>query len=145
MLKKFVISLSLFCILGCQKQVQINAQQQAENIVASLNLTDGLIEVEAIKDFMLNDELSFKEGVLHVSNTNLANMVGVFVSDKPKDLMKELQAYLDALKQQNAGYFPSEIEKINHAILKNKGDIVYLVIADDALKAQQAVEEVNND
>lgn len=144
MLKKFVISLIVLICFGCSKSISLNIDEVSSKIINKLNLSDSVskLDLSDIENLLYLDNGTLKDGVMYISNTNKADIVGIIETDKTNDIKKIIEEYVELLKEQNSNYFPSEVEKLNNAFIKVSGNYVILVVCDDFDSIKNIVDEV---
>ena len=121
-----------------------SASAEAEKIVSELALGDKVSAVEdrIVKGLFFFDEGMVEEARVYVSNDKKADIVGVFKTNNVGGTEEKINAYLATLKGQMESYAPDEVFKVDNAIIQSKGDMVYLVIADDIEKAGSVVSSL---
>lgn len=141
MLKKFVIS--VFCVLfifGCsKKEVDINSFYT--KAMDELNLNDKLISVDSSKVQSLLYIDYEVEGLAAISKENKADMLFIIKAKDNKSLYNDINSYLSIVKEQNIAYKPSDVKKIDDAILLEKNGYIVVIVCDDYDKANELIGE----
>lgn len=109
------------------------------------------VELEALEADLLYDfsgygmDISKLTGSKALTASGYAEQVSVTIwktEDDAKAAAVSFEEYLQDMKDTYKSYAPLEVDKLEHAILQQKGNSVLLIVPADAEAAQAAVERL---
>lgn len=147
MLKKFVSSLLVCMVLvGCgnaQSSAGVTPSDLTAKMVEELSLGE---TVSAVEERYIPGLFFFEEDTVTQSSVyaaeRLADCLGVFETSNVEDTRKAVQEFLDARKATLEMYAPSELFKMDHAIIEDNGSLVVFVVCEDIENAKKVVSDV---
>lgn len=149
MLKKFVSSLLvIFTLIGCSGSSSSSSStpsEVAKNLVSTLSLEDTVSEVESrvIPGLFFFDDGVYEEGAFYAADKT-ADCLGVFKTSNPDSCEEAIKTYLSTRKEQLEMYAPSEVFKVDNAVIEKGTDTVIFIVCDDLEAAKEAAKTVLN-
>lgn len=147
MFKKFVSSvLAVLCLVGCSsgssQTSNATPSDTATSLISSLSLdTVQEVETRVIPGLFFFDDGVYEEGVFYAAD-KLADCLGVFKVTDTDSAIQTIQTYLSTRKSQLQMYAPSEVFKVDNAVIESNSDTVIFVVCDDLESAKEKVQEI---
>ena len=147
MLKKLVSSIAaVIPLLGCgggEKSASGNPKDMTAEIIKDLSLTDKVSEVEdrVIPGLFFFEQDTVSESSFYAAD-KLADCVGVFRTSNPESCEKCVKTYLETRKAQLEMYAPSEVFKVDNAVLESTEDTVVMIVCDDLESAGKEAKKL---
>ena len=152
MLKRFVISLVavLMVLSGCggkkeDTTTDIQVKDMAAKLVSDLGLSDTVAEIQErtmYGYFFDMDKETVTEGTVYLNNDGKSDTVGVFRTTDVEKCKTYLNNYVETIKKQAEVYTQEEVFKISHALIKEYGkDIVVIIICNDIEAAKTTADK----
>ena len=145
MLKKFVSSLlAVICLVGCSGGNSSSSNDTpadlTKKIIADLSLdTVQEVETRVIPGLFFFEDGVYEEGSFYAAD-KLADCLGVFKVTDVKSAKETVQTYLDTRKSQLQMYAPSEVFKVDNAVIESNADTVIFIVCDDLEKAKETAK-----
>ena len=146
----FILIISVFvtAFSACSDNTataNINPAEAAQTILDSVEFRDTLISVEgaaAENIYMLDDSVTSYCIYISGSGATAEEIAVLKVSDTNKAQTNILDKRLEELAFRYESYVPAEMVKIQNPVIITQGDIIIMVLADDAESAEKAVKSV---
>ncbi|WP_312644297.1 DUF4358 domain-containing protein [Hydrogenoanaerobacterium sp.] len=135
---------------GCGKQAaaEVDVSAVAQALQSGLTFQDEMNEIaeSRLGDFYPTIDASTLNGFKMYKGASgaTAEEIAVFQAKDAasvKEIETAIQTRLEDLKLQFEDYVPAEVKKITDAVTETSGNVVVLVVADDAAAAQKIVDE----
>lgn len=137
-------ALSLACLSGCGKSIELNTLDVADGVLSSVTFTEYLEPVAQdieVKRMGL-DAAKIEECSAYVGTKAVVDEIAVFKSADAEQTTQEVQAYIEAQKESYASYKPDEVTKLEDCVVKTVGDYVVYVASADNQTAQSVVDSL---
>lgn len=148
MLKKFVSSiLVVLCLVGCSSggsnsASNVTVSDTATSLISSLSLdTVQEVETRVIPGLFFFEDGVYEEGAFYAAD-KLADCLGVFKVTDTDSAKETIQTYLETRKSQLQMYAPSEVFKVDNAVIESSSDTIVFVVCDDLESAKEKVEAI---
>ena len=156
-MKKIVCALLAAVLLlvgtACEKEPEkepsFPAEVTTQALLDSGAFSETLEELDldiAVMMFWLNGDVAEYEGSRVYYSTGataeLAAVISVRDESKVPEVEEALKAWVNNEIEAEKDYRPTEVTKLENAIIESRGFTVLLVVADDANKAIEAIESV---
>lgn len=145
-MKQLILAFTLaaFVLTGCASgpKYDIVPANAAEKILEEVEFRDTLVNApgDVAKEwYSFDDKVS--DFAVYISGSGAtAEEIAVIKSSDVKSAKATIEKRVEDLKFRFENYVPEEMTKLNDPVIATKGDVVILVLADDAAKAQKVVD-----
>ena len=154
MKKLFMILICLALIYaasGCSGRsggdVDMSAGEAAAKLMETVTFRDFLVNVAddvAVNHYRFDDSVT-EFSVYLSGNGATAEEITVLKMDAGEDaatLKPILEKRVESQKLRYADYVPGELKKLEDPVILSKGNMIIMVLADDALEAEKAVNDL---
>ena len=148
MLRKFVSSfLAIVLMVGCSSASSASKPKDpaglASTIIEDLGLEENVDEVQAR---IIPGLFFFEDDVVSASSfyaaDKLADCVGVFTTSDPDSCKNSVQEYLASRKAQLEMYAPSEVFKVDNAVIEANENTVIMIVCENIQDAKEEAEKL---
>ena len=143
MKKKFIaIALAALCLASCGAK-EVNVSEVANKLKSNLKFSEQLTEVgekATLKRIDL-DEGDVVQCSAYKGTYAVADEVVVVKAKDAKKVESKFNEYWDKQKKSYESYRPSEVPKLNNAVIYTAGDTVIFCVSEDHDAAQKLIIE----
>ena len=153
--KNIIIKLAAVCSLagallaGCGKSssVEVDTEALASSLASDITYSE---ELSQISESDISSYITMQDdvkGIMYMSSGSTAEEVAVFTApdEATAATMKEnVQEFLDDQKTSFEDYIPEAAQRVENAVLVEKGNYVVLCVSDDSDKAQDIIDKALN-
>ncbi len=143
----FTILILLLTLSACsQKEVSINIKDLSDHLLQQVAFEDELVQINQEKVALLYNIENAANEYVYVGSGATAEEIAVFEFNNTEDAKNALQAAKNRISQQKsdyATYNPKEIQKLEHAIVKNTGRYL-IVCVSEGDTAKKMIGEYTN-
>lgn len=143
MKKKFIaIALAALCLASCGAK-EVNVSEVANKLKSNLKFSEQLTEVgekATLKRIDL-DEGDVVQCSAYKGTNAVADEVVVVKAKDAKKVESKFNEYWDKQKKSYESYRPSEVPKLNNAVIYTAGDTVIFCVSEDHDAAQKLIIE----
>lgn len=150
MFKKFVSSLLAITVLvGCSSGSTSSSYSEktpaelTAYIVEQLSLEENVSEVEEriIPGLFFFEDEVYEEGSFYVAD-KIADCIAVFKVTDTDSCIDTIEEYLSTRKAQLQMYAPSEVFKVDNAVIESNDDTVIMIVCDNLESAKDLAKEI---
>lgn len=137
---------TIVLLTGCNKadnDKTIDAKALSDKLLNEITYEDELAEVDY--DVVYNmDEIKVNNSFVYIGSGATAEEIAVIECESKEDAKKALDALNERVEEQKESfkdYVPKELEKLDDAVVIQKGNSVVLSISNDSQKAKDIIEK----
>ena len=123
---------------------EFNAEELAEALVSEITYTGVMEEVPADEIDWYVDMEEGVTGIMYMVSGVSCEEVAVFTApdeDTAKAMVDNIEELLADQEDQNAAYDAKAAQRIDSAVIQQKGNYVILCVSDDSAKAKELIKE----
>lgn len=131
---------------GCKKADNnkvIDAKVLSDKLLNEITYEDELAEVDY--DVVYNmDDIKVSKSIVYIGSGATAEEIAVIECESKEDAKKAYTALNDRVEEQKVSfkdYVPKELEKLDEAVVIQKGNSVILSISNESVKAKDIIEK----
>lgn len=144
----------LFCVMlfifaGCggnngKANETVVPADAAKTILNNVTFVDDLVEAngDIAKDRYFFDDKVSDYSIYFGGSGATAEEIAVIKTSDVKTAKATVERRVEDLKLNFENYVPAEMTKLSDPVIVTRGDIVFLVICDDAAEAQKAIDNL---
>lgn len=129
---------------GSAEPKEVNAKDLAEKLVSDGVYTEApeAIPSDEIEYYMTVED--GVEGIMYMSGGTTGEEVAVFTAPDEEaaiEMKANVEEFLKDQSDEMGAYDPKVVQRIENAVLEQKGKYVVLCVSDDSAKAQEIIKE----
>ena len=128
-----------------QKDITIDPQALADDLLANVNFELEITKIDAsMANVMYPDLPEGVDATIYAAGGAGADEISIFTAadtDQAKEVLSVAEAYIETQKESYASYNPKEVQKLEQAIVLQKGKYVIVCVTNDADNARSRIEQ----